>query len=126
MQSMEPWGAASAAAPPPEPFMHLDSEPIPSLLSFCAEFRQVWEQWVSSSELCRPGDLCGGLPVLPSPCWNLASSVSSWGLCILPLSIFVVILGSIPRTPLSVKCQEVRTIQALKGSDRAWFHVENG
>lgn len=38
----------------------------------------------------------------------------------------MVILGNIPRTPLSVKCQEARTIQALEESDRAWLHVENG
>lgn len=68
-----------------------------------------YENRVSPSQVCSLGTFVEGLPVLPSA-WGSAPSVSLSALCVLSLRIFVVILGNTPRTPLSFKYQETRTV----------------
>lgn len=85
-----------------------------------------YENRVLPSQVCSSGTFMESLPVLPSPAWGSAPSVSLSGLSVLPLRIFVVILGNTPRTPLSFKYQETRIVQDLKGSDGAWLRMGDG
>ena len=88
--------------PPPQAFLHRSHSPSLRSLHFVLSpgGHEHSESHPQSSAIL--GTFMKGLSVLPSPSWNLAPSASSWGLCILPLRIFVVSLGNIPRTPLSI------------------------